>query len=46
MEGVVAYDVEIQLSDIFAVQDDSGGNRYWNTASVLWNNANFDWNLA
>ena len=46
MEGAVAYDVEIQLSDIFSVQDDSGGNRYWNTTDVFWNNANFEWNLA
>jgi hypothetical protein len=45
-ENVVSYDLEIQLTDFFSIQDDRSGHRYWNTTDVFWNNANFNWNLA
>ena len=45
MENLVSYDLEITLINPFTVQDDSG-DRYWNTADILWNNANFECNNA
>jgi predicted secreted protein len=45
LENPVAYDIEIQLSGIFAITNEQEG-RVWNTADVIWNNANFNWELA
>ncbi len=45
LENPVAYDIEIKLSGVFSVDDEQEG-RVWNTADVLWNNANFNWELA
>ena len=45
LENPVAYDVEIKLSGVFSVVNEDEG-RVWNTAEVLWNNANFNWELA
>jgi|TARA_Y100000015_G_scaffold5119_1_gene4561 hypothetical protein len=44
-ENVVSFDVEIQLTGLFSLQDESSG-RYWNTTDVFWENANFEWQLA
>ena len=44
-EDIVSYDLEIQLTGLFSLQDESSG-RYWNTTDVFWENANFEWQLA
>ena len=44
-ETAVSFDVEIQLTGLFSIQQE-GEERYWNTTDVLWENANFEWQVA
>lgn len=44
-ENVVSFDVEIQLNGLFHIEEE-GTERYWNTTDVLWENANFEWQVA
>ena len=44
-ETAVSFDVEIQLTGLFSIQQE-GTDRYWNTTDVLWENANFEWQVA
>jgi hypothetical protein len=44
-ETAVTFDVEIQLTGLFSIQQE-GADRYWNTTDVLWENANFEWQVA
>ncbi|MBN88369.1 hypothetical protein CMO95_02085 [Candidatus Woesearchaeota archaeon] len=44
-ENVVSFDIELQLTGLFSIQQ-QGTDRYWNTTDVLWENANFEWQVA